>query len=394
MVLALLRATQDDAGELAGKTALDRDAPTSFWRRRGSAWELRRLQRCARTPSSRQRFRSARFDSMVLRPQDLRVCRHFPARQNAQDERESTMPKRSDHEVSASAISRRSFLQVSASATFAGAFAAPTLAAAAEGGLVALVHTQAAGDNGPIDSMIAALKKLSQEKNFPIRTIYAQDAATYGTIFKSLADANAAIIVATFNEVAEPIKALAPKYPKTKWIQIFGDPIDPADAEFRDGVLRLLSRLLSLRSLRRQDVEDGQDRLHRRREPAASERGREFAQGRDRLRRSETYLHAGLCGLVSGPGQRTRDRQPDVSGRRRLHSDRFGGHRHRHHPGGERRRRPNGQRDLARAIQDRARRPSRRWSRSTSASRSTTRCRRRSGPTSRAGIWPPVSAQA
>ena len=144
------------------------------------------------------------------------------------------MPKCSDHEVSAGEISRRSFLQVSASAAFAGAgaLAAPELAAAAEGGLVALVHTQAAGDNGPIDSMIAALKKLSQEKKFPIRTIYAQDAATYGTIFKSLADASAAIIVATFNEVAEPIKALAPKYPKTKWIQIFGDPLNPPIAQF------------------------------------------------------------------------------------------------------------------------------------------------------------------
>jgi len=102
------------------------------------------------------------------------------------------MPKSSDHEVSAQEISRRSFLRVSASAALvgAGAFGAPELAAAAEGGLVALVHTQAAGDNGPIDSMIAALKKLSAEKKFPIRTIYAQDAATYGTIFKSLADAS------------------------------------------------------------------------------------------------------------------------------------------------------------------------------------------------------------
>ena len=125
-------------------------------------------------------------------------------------------------------LSRRSFLQGSVGASvLASALSAPWSAAAAEGGLVALVHTQAAGDNGPIDSMISALKKLSAEKKFPIRTIYAQDAATYGTIFKSLADANAAVIVATFNEVAEPIKELAPKYPKTKWIQIFGDPINP-----------------------------------------------------------------------------------------------------------------------------------------------------------------------
>jgi basic membrane protein A len=129
--------------------------------------------------------------------------------------------------LNAPEISRRSFVQASATAVFAGALAGPRVAAAAQGGLVALVHTQAAGDNGPIDSMIAALKKLSAEKKFPIRTIYAQDAATYPTVFKTLADAGAAVIAATFNEVGQPMKELAPKYPQTKWIQIFGDPIDP-----------------------------------------------------------------------------------------------------------------------------------------------------------------------
>src|SRR5438552_5636473 len=107
-------------------------------------------------------------------------------------ERERVMVEKTHRELLKD-LSRRSFLQGSlGAAAFAGALSAPRSAAAAEGGLVALVHTQAAGDNGPIDSMVAALKKLSGEKKFPIRTIYAQDAATYGTIFKSLADANAA----------------------------------------------------------------------------------------------------------------------------------------------------------------------------------------------------------
>ena len=127
-------------------------------------------------------------------------------------------------------LSRRSFLKTSAGAALvagtAGSLAFPG-GAAAETGLVALVHTQAAGDNGPIDSMIAALKKLSEEKGFPIRTIYAQDSATFPSIFQSLADAGAEVIAATFNEVAEPIKDLAPKYPDTKFIQIFGDPFEP-----------------------------------------------------------------------------------------------------------------------------------------------------------------------
>jgi basic membrane protein A len=126
-------------------------------------------------------------------------------------------------------LSRRRFLHGTAgAAALAGAasLGLPGIARA-EGGLVALVHTQAAGDNGPIDSMVAALKKLSDEKGFPIRTIYAQDPATYESIFRSLGDAGAEIIVSTFNEIAEPFKALAPQYPDTKWIQIFGDPFDP-----------------------------------------------------------------------------------------------------------------------------------------------------------------------
>jgi basic membrane protein A len=125
-------------------------------------------------------------------------------------------------------ISRRSFLHGTAAAGAAlGLMPLLEAASAAEGGLVALVHTQAAGDNGPVDSMIAALKKLGEEKGFPIRTIYAQDPATYDSIFKTLADAGAAVIASTFNEIAEPFKALAPSYPNTKWIQIYGDPFDP-----------------------------------------------------------------------------------------------------------------------------------------------------------------------
>src|SRR6185503_20548661 len=102
-------------------------------------------------------------------------------------------------------ISRRSFLHGTAGAAAlaaTGGLAWPKAASAADPGLVALVHTQAAGDNGPIDSMIAALKKLSGEKGFPIRTIYAQDPATYESIFRSLGDAGAAVIATTFNEVA------------------------------------------------------------------------------------------------------------------------------------------------------------------------------------------------
>src|SRR5947209_7171687 len=144
---------------------------------------------------------------------------------------EDVMTKRSEKRAM-DGFTRRTFMQTSlVAAAGVGALGMPG-AEAAGNGLVALVHTQAAGDNGPIDSMIAALKKLSAERKFPIRTIYAQDAATYPTVFKTLADAGAAVIVATFNEVAQPMKELAPRYPQTKWIQIFADPIEPPIPNF------------------------------------------------------------------------------------------------------------------------------------------------------------------
>jgi basic membrane protein A len=133
-----------------------------------------------------------------------------------------------------SSVTRRSFLYGTAGAgVLAGMGALPRRAQAADGGLIALVHTQAAGDSGPVDSMIAALKKLGEEKKMKTRAIYAQDPATFQSIFKSLGDAGASVIAATFNEVAEAMKALAPKYPGTKWIQIFGDPIEPPIPNYR-----------------------------------------------------------------------------------------------------------------------------------------------------------------
>lgn len=124
---------------------------------------------------------------------------------------------------------RRTFLQASTGAAALGLAASivPEFARAS-GGLIALVHTQAAGDNGPVDQMIAKLKQLSEEKGLEYRAVYAQDPATYETIYRTLGDAGAAIIISTFNEVAEPFKALAPSYPGTKWIQLFADPFEPA----------------------------------------------------------------------------------------------------------------------------------------------------------------------
>ncbi len=125
-------------------------------------------------------------------------------------------------------LRRRTLLKATAGVAALGltdALLAPNALAA--GGMVALVHTQAAGDNGPVDSMIAKLKQLAAEKDVPYRAIYAQDPATYETIFRTLGDAGAAVVISTFNEVTEPLKATAPDYPDTRFIQLFGDAVEP-----------------------------------------------------------------------------------------------------------------------------------------------------------------------
>jgi basic membrane protein A len=139
-------------------------------------------------------------------------------------------PDRTWPVVRTSPLSRRRVLAAGGGALLAaGAAGLPVMdrPAFAAGKLVALVHTQAAGDNGPIDDMIAHLKALAKQDHFPIRTIYAADPSTYQSILSTLAGAGAAVIVTTFNEMADPIKAVAPQYPATKFIQLYADPFTP-----------------------------------------------------------------------------------------------------------------------------------------------------------------------
>ncbi len=140
----------------------------------------------------------------------------------------SNKPEANGRRLPFTPVTRRRFLTAAAGASAVlGAGGAPFLAARAETGMVALVHTQAAGDNGPIDSMIARLNQLADERGFETRAIYAQDPATYETVLRTLADAGASIVLATFPVISEAFKAVAPLYPDTRWIQLFGDPVEP-----------------------------------------------------------------------------------------------------------------------------------------------------------------------
>jgi basic membrane protein A len=110
---------------------------------------------------------------------------------------------------------------------FALAAACAPVTARADAPLVALVHTQAAGDNGVVDGMIASLQRIGRERNLTVRAVYASDAANYQPMLELLGEAQAAVVLTTFNEMSQPLRAVAPAFPKTRFIQLYGDPMDP-----------------------------------------------------------------------------------------------------------------------------------------------------------------------
>jgi basic membrane protein A len=89
------------------------------------------------------------------------------------------------------------------------ALSGPARAAERSGALIALVHTQAAGDNGVVDGMIAALHRVADERGLTPRAVYAADPSNFEPILQLLGEAGAAVVFTTFEEMAEPLKAVA-----------------------------------------------------------------------------------------------------------------------------------------------------------------------------------------
>ena len=121
--------------------------------------------------------------------------------------------------------SRRDLLAGFGALAAAGTFV-PVPARAAQP-LIALVHTQAPGDNGPMDGMIASLKQIGKERNIAVRAIYASDAANYQPILELLGEAQATLVLGTFNGMTQPFAAVAPNFPATRFVQLYGDPMQP-----------------------------------------------------------------------------------------------------------------------------------------------------------------------
>lgn len=92
---------------------------------------------------------------------------------------------------------------------------------------IALVHTQAAGDNGPIDGMIDGLNQAAEEHGAEVQTIEATDPATFETTLRNLAQAETDIIISTFFAMGDATAVVAPEFPETNFVVIVAAPLDP-----------------------------------------------------------------------------------------------------------------------------------------------------------------------
>lgn len=93
---------------------------------------------------------------------------------------------------------------------------------------VAFVSAQKAGDNGPTDDMIAALDRLKADEGVETKYVELSDPSTYESTLRNLGQAGTDIIVTAFPGMQAPVQAVAPEFPDSDFVLIFGDPFDPA----------------------------------------------------------------------------------------------------------------------------------------------------------------------
>ena len=89
---------------------------------------------------------------------------------------------------------------------------------------VALVATQAAGDNGPIDGLIAGLEMAAEEYGVETQFLEALDPAAFELTLRNLARAGVDIIVSTFYAMGATSWLIAPDFPDTTFVTIVGLP--------------------------------------------------------------------------------------------------------------------------------------------------------------------------
>ncbi|CAN5777076.1 BMP family ABC transporter substrate-binding protein [soil metagenome] len=100
----------------------------------------------------------------------------------------------------------------------------PSVPETAAGTTVALVSTQRAGDNGPVDDMVRALEQGATDFGVVTTFIEATDPSTYEQTLRNLAQTGTQIIITTFPGMQQPLASIAPEFPEVRFVHIFADP--------------------------------------------------------------------------------------------------------------------------------------------------------------------------
>lgn len=125
---------------------------------------------------------------------------------------------------------RRSIMTVvvlAAAMALAACSTAPEPGAGDEPVSIAFVSPQKAGDSGPIDDMIAALDRLKSDYDATTKYVELSDPSTYESTLRNLAQAGTDYVVTAFPGMQQPLQAVAPEFPDTNFLLIFGDKFDP-----------------------------------------------------------------------------------------------------------------------------------------------------------------------
>ena len=87
---------------------------------------------------------------------------------------------------------------------------------------VALVVNQRAGDLGPIDDLVRGLEMVEADFGADTTFIEATDPSTFETTLRNLANQGTDIVAVTFPPMQDAVVAVAPDFPDTRWIHVFG----------------------------------------------------------------------------------------------------------------------------------------------------------------------------
>ena len=99
---------------------------------------------------------------------------------------------------------------------------------------VVLLSNQAAGDQGPVDGMIAGLEASGAANGHETQFVEATDPAAFETQVRNLADSGADIIITTFFDLGATVDIVAPDYPDTTFVNVVASPLEQPNVNVVD----------------------------------------------------------------------------------------------------------------------------------------------------------------